>query len=45
MSFTARLIHYRTNTWRRAWIFTNEDGSAYDLSGATARLHLRDADR
>lgn len=33
---------YRGDTWRRAWMLTDDGGNAVDLSGASARLHVRD---
>lgn len=34
---------FRGDTWERAWILRRADGSALDLTGARARLHVRDA--
>jgi DNA-binding IclR family transcriptional regulator len=33
---------YRGDTWTRAWLLTDEAGAAIDLTGATARLQVRD---
>ncbi len=32
------------DTWLRKWKLTDADGVAINLTGATARLHVRDAD-
>lgn len=34
---------YRGDTWQRAWVLTDASGAPLDLSGAAARLHVRDA--
>ena len=34
---------FRGDTWRRAWVLKDDGGTPVDLSGATARLHVRDA--
>lgn len=34
---------YRGDTWQRAWIIEGPNGQPVDLTGATARLHVRDA--
>ena len=34
---------YRGDTWTRAWELTDAAGNAIDLTGAAARLHVRDA--
>lgn len=33
---------YRGDTWTRAWEIKDASGNPVDLSGATARLHVRD---
>jgi DNA-binding IclR family transcriptional regulator len=33
---------YRGDTWTRAWLLTDEAGASIDLTGATARLQVRD---
>ncbi|MCI1193407.1 phage baseplate upper protein [Calidifontimicrobium sp. SYSU G02091] len=35
---------YRGDTWQRAWIIKDGAGNPVDLTGAAARLHVRDAD-
>lgn len=35
---------YRGDTWEREWRLTDEAGAPIDLTGASARLHVRDAD-
>lgn len=35
---------YRGDTWRRIWIVQDAHGAPLDLTGYTARLHVRDAD-
>lgn len=37
---TVKLV--RGDTWDRTWIITDEAGAPLDLTGATARLHVRD---
>ena len=37
---TAKLI--RGDTWRRSWIIKDETGQPIDLTGASARLQVRD---
>lgn len=32
---------YRGDTWRREWRLTSASGAPIDLTGASARLHLR----
>ncbi len=34
---------FRGDTWKRAWIIKDDGGNPVDLSGVTARLHVRDA--
>lgn len=34
---------YRGDTWQRAWVIQDAAGQPVDLTGATARLHVRDA--
>jgi hypothetical protein len=34
---------YRGDTWQRAWVLTDASGAPLDLTGASARLHARDA--
>lgn len=34
---------YRGDTWQRAWVIKDSAGNPVDLTGATARLHVRDA--
>lgn len=34
---------YRGDTWKRAWIAKDSTGAVIDLTGATARLHVRDS--
>lgn len=34
---------FRGDTWQRAWVIAHEDGSVVDLTGVTARLHVRNA--
>jgi hypothetical protein len=34
---------YAGDTWRRTWKLKQADGAPVDLTGATARLHLRDS--
>lgn len=34
---------FRGDTWQRAWIISQADGSPVDLTGCAARLHVRDA--
>lgn len=34
---------YRGDTWQRAWVIESPAGTPVDLTGATARLHVRDA--
>jgi hypothetical protein len=34
---------YRGDTWTRAWELRDAAGSPIDLTGASARLHVRDA--
>ncbi len=34
---------YRGDTWMRTWVIESPTGSPIDLSGCTARLHVRDA--
>lgn len=33
---------YRGDTWQRAWVIEQPAGVPLDLTGATARLHVRD---
>lgn len=33
---------YRGDTWQREWRLTDNTGAVIDLTGASARLHLRD---
>lgn len=40
---TARITHIRGDSWIRAWVLKYSDGSIIDLTGASARLHLRNA--
>jgi len=35
---------YRGDTMRRAWIIRDSDKAPIDLTGVTARVHIRDAD-
>lgn len=35
---------FRGDTWARAWVIQDADGHPVDLTGATARLHVRDGD-
>lgn len=35
---------YRGDTWQRAWVLKDASGAPLDLTGATARLHVRDAE-
>ncbi|MFN4003321.1 MAG: hypothetical protein ACK4J1_01265 [Hylemonella sp.] len=35
---------YRGDTWQRAWVLTDASGAPLDLTGASARLHARDAE-
>lgn len=35
------LRHYRGDTWRRSWLLKDGTGAPIDLTGASARLHLR----
>ncbi len=37
---TVKII--RGDTWQRAWIIRHEDNTPVDLTGAAARLHVRD---
>lgn len=34
---------YRGDTWQRAWVIQDAAGQPVNLSGAAARLHVRDA--
>lgn len=34
---------YRGDTWQRAWVIQDAAGNPVDLTGAAARLHVRDA--
>lgn len=34
---------YRGDTWSRAWLIEDATGAPIDLGGASARLHVRDA--
>lgn len=34
---------FRGDTWQRAWIIADAAGNPVDLTGATVRLHVRDA--
>lgn len=34
---------YRGDTWQRAWVIKDAAGNPADLTGASARLHVRDA--
>lgn len=34
---------YRGDTWLRAWVIQDESGAPVDLTGASVRLHVRDA--
>lgn len=36
-----RIQILRGDTWRRAWLLSQPAGAPVDLTGATARLHLR----
>ena len=42
MSKTLRVRLYRGDTWRRGWLRRQPSGAPVDLTGATARLHVRD---
>lgn len=33
---------YRGDTWQRAWLLEDGSGAPIDLTGASARLHVRD---
>ena len=33
--------HYRGDTWLRSWIIKDATGAPVDLTGASARLHVR----
>lgn len=37
------ISHYRGDTWTRSWQIKDSAGAPVDLTGASARLHLRDA--
>ena len=41
MSKALRVRLYRGDTWRRAWLLRQPSGAPVDLTGATARLHVR----
>ncbi len=41
---TAAVKLYRGDTWQRAWVIQDAAGAPVDLTGAAARLHVRDAD-
>lgn len=34
---------FRGDTWRRVWVIKDEAGTPIDLTGAAARLHVRNA--
>lgn len=33
---------FRGDTWRRAWVLRDASGKTIDLTGASARVHIRD---
>lgn len=33
--------HYRGDTWLRSWVIKDSTGAPVDLTGASARLHVR----
>ena len=41
MGHSVRL--HRGDTWRRTWLLRQPSGEPVDLTGASARLHVRDA--
>jgi len=40
----ASIKHFRGDTFLRSWVLKDSNGNPIDLTDATARLHLRDAE-
>ena len=38
---TSTLRHFRGDTWLRSWVIKDASGAPVDLTGASARLHVR----
>lgn len=38
---TSTIKHFRGDTWLRSWVIKDASGAPVDLTGASARLHVR----